>query len=298
VGVTGASGFIGSALCAQLTTCGHRVVRLVRRAPTTPDERRWDPADAAPDLLDGLDAVVHLAGEPIAGRFTAEHRARVRDSRVEPTRALAQRAARSLTVRTFVSASGIGYYGSDRGDELLDERAEPGEGFLADTVREWEDATSPASEAGLRVVMLRTGIVQSPRGGTLRLLRPLFTAGLGGRLGDGQQWLAWIDLDDMTDLYLTALVDTSLNGAINAVAPNPVRNEEYTRVLARTLHRPAVLPVPSFGPRLLLGEQGVEELALSSLRVAPIVLLEREHQFRRPELAQCLGHQFGRFPER
>jgi uncharacterized protein (TIGR01777 family) len=297
VGVTGASGLIGSALCAQLTTCGHRVVRLVRRAPAAPDERLWEPADPASDLLDGLDAVVHLAGGSIAGRFTAEHRARVRDSRVEPTLALAQRAARSLTVRTFVSASAIGYYGSDRGDELLDERAEPGTGFLADTVREWEDATAPASEAGLRVVRLRTGLVQSPRGGMLRALRPLFTAGLGGRLGDGKQWMSWIDLDDLTDLYLAALLDTSLSGAINAVAPNPVRNEEYTRVLARTLRRPALLPVPSFGPRFVFGEQGAQELALSSLRVAPIVLLERGQPFRRAELSQSLAHQFGRIAE-
>jgi uncharacterized protein (TIGR01777 family) len=295
VAVTGSTGLIGSALCAQLTTCGHRVLRLVRHLPSRADERQWDPARPAPDLLDGVGAVVHLAGESISGRFTADHRARVRDSRVEPTRALARCAAQTPSVRTFVSASAIGYYGSNRGDELLDERSAPGEGFLADTVTEWEAATAPASGAGLRVVMLRTGIVQSPRGGMLRVMRPLFTAGLGGRLGDGEQWLSWIDLDDMTDLYLTALVDSTVSGAINAVAPNPVRNAEYTRVLARTLRRPAAIPVPSFGPKLLLGEQGAEELALSSLRVAPIVLLERGHRFRRAELAQSLQHQFGRF---
>jgi uncharacterized protein (TIGR01777 family) len=296
IAVTGASGLVGTALCAQLTTCGHRVVRLVRHLPSTPDERTWTPNEPAADLLDGIDSVVHLAGESILGRFTPEHRARVRDSRVGPTRALAQRAAQSLTVRSFICASGIGYYGSDRGDELLDETSEPGSDFLAETVQEWEAATAPASEAGLRVVQVRTGIVQSPRGGMLRLIRPLFVAGLGGRVGDGHQWSAWIDLDDLTDIYLAALTDRLVSGPINAVAPNPVRNEEYTRVLARTLHRPALLPVPSFGPKLLLGEQGAEELALASQRVAPIALLERGHPFRRGELAQCLGHQFGRPP--
>lgn len=293
IAVTGASGLVGTALCAFLSTGGHRVVRLVRHTPTGPGERRWDPADPAPDLLTGVDAVVHLAGASIAGRFTDEHRRAVSDSRIGPTRALADTAAR-CGVGTVVCASAIGCYGYDRGDEILTETAAPGDGFLAEVVTGWEAASASAAAAGVRVVRIRTGIVQSPAGGTLRLLRPLFTAGLGGRIGDGSQWLSWIGLDDLLDIYHRALWDDSLTGPVNAVAPAPVRNSEYTEVLARVLHRPALLPVPSFGPALLLGRQGARELAEASQRVSPARLLTAGHTFRFPTLEPALRHLLGR----
>ncbi|MVU77584.1 TIGR01777 family protein [Nocardia sp. ET3-3] len=293
VAVTGASGLVGTALSAFLSTGGHRVIRLVRRAPTNPDERRWDPHAPAPELLAGVDAVIHLAGASIAGRFTAAHKREITDSRIGPTRALAERVAEA-GVPLFVSASAVGYYGADRGDELLDESAERGTGFLADVVEEWETAATPAMAAGTRVVHVRTGIVQSPRGGTLRLLRPLFAAGLGGPLGDGRQWLPWIGLDDLVDVYHRALWDTELSGPVNAVAPHPVRNRDYTHTLARVLHRPAVLPIPAFGPALLLGREGAAELAAASQRVIPGRLLTEAHEFRFEDIEAALRHLLGR----
>ncbi|MEU7764290.1 TIGR01777 family oxidoreductase [Nocardia sp. NPDC049190] len=293
IAVTGASGVVGSALTAFLTTGGHTVLKLVRHLPRAADERRWDTEDPAPDLLDGVDAVLHLAGASIAGRFTERHKRAVADSRIEPTRKLAEIAARAA-VPVFVSASAIGYYGADRGDETLGEHASCGAGFLADVVERWEAAARGATESGVRVVRVRTGIVQSPRGGTLRLLRPLFTAGLGGRIGDGRQWLSWIGIDDLVDVYHRALWDIDLSGPINAVAPQPVRNAEYTRVLARVLHRPAVLPVPAFGPALLLGAEGNRELASASQRVIPARLVQRGHRFRTPALEPALRHLLGK----
>lgn len=294
VAVTGASGLVGSALTALLTSGGHRVIRLVRRQPTGPNERRWNPASPAADLLDGVDAVVHLAGESIAGRFTDAHRDAIRDSRIEPTRRLAELAASSANgPRTFVSASAIGFYGYDRGDTLLSEDSSRGDGLLAEVVADWEEATGPAADAGLRVAAVRTGIVQAARGGTLKLMRPLFAAGLGGRLGSGQQWLSWIGIDDLLDVYYRALYDDRLTGPVNAVAPTPVRNVDYTTALARVLHRPAVLPVPSLGPRLLLGAQGARELAEADQRVIPVKLHTLGHRFRQPLVRDALAHQLG-----
>jgi uncharacterized protein len=295
VAVSGASGLVGSALSAFLSTGGHRVIRLVRRPPGNALERQWNPDRPAADLLSGVDAVVHLAGASIAGRFTDCHKAAIRDSRVEPTRRLADAAALADEgPAAFVSASAIGYYGFDRGDALLGEESVRGDGFLADVVADWEAATAPAAEAGLRVVTVRTGIVQSARGGTLKLLRPLFAAGLGGRLGSGEQWLSWIGLDDLLDVYHRALYDTRLTGPVNAVAPAPVRNADYTRALAAVLHRPAVVPVPSLGPRLLLGEQGARELAEANQRVVPAKLETLGHRFRRSKITDALAHELGR----
>ncbi|GAB4086271.1 TIGR01777 family oxidoreductase [Myceligenerans cantabricum] len=295
VALTGSSGLVGSALDAYLTTAGHRVVRLVRGRPRGPDQRRWDPQAPAEDLLEGVDAVIHLAGASIAGRFDASHRAAIRDSRIGPTRALAELAGRTRGgPAVFVCASAIGYYGSDRGDEVLDEASAPGDGFLADVVADWENAASTAADAGLRVVQVRTGIVQSPRGGTLQLFRPLFAAGLGGRLGDGRMWQSWIGIDDLVDIYHRALYDTGLSGAVNAVAPEPVRNAAYARTLAGVLGRPAVLPVPALGPRLLLGQEGATELAEASQRVSPDALLARGHRFRHATLEPALRHLLGR----
>ncbi|MGX7730270.1 TIGR01777 family oxidoreductase [Rhodococcus sp. 2H158] len=298
VAVTGTSGLVGTALTAYLSTGGYRVVSLVRGEPRGDDERRWDPDAPAPDLLEGVDAVVHLAGASIAGRFSDAHKTAIRDSRIEPTRLLADLAARTPNgPATFVSASAIGFYGYDRGDEPLTEDAQRGTGFLADVVADWEAATAPAAAGGLRVVLVRTGIVQTPRGGPLQLQRPLFEAGLGGRLGTGRQWLSWIDLDDLLDVYHRALADPRIVGPINAVAPEPVRNDEYTRTLARVLHRPALLPVPGFGPRLLLGEEGAREVATADQCVVPRCLVDHGHRFRRPKLEACLRHQLGHIVE-
>jgi uncharacterized protein (TIGR01777 family) len=293
IAVTGASGLVGSQLTAMLSTGGYEVIRLVRHSPSGPGERQWDPQYPANDLLDGVDAVVHLAGASIAGRFTDAHRTAIRDSRIAPTRRLAELAGRTDGLRVFVCASAIGYYGFDRGDALLCEESMRGDGFLADVVADWEAATAPAADAGLRVALVRTGIVQAAAGGTLRLMRPLFLAGLGGRLGNGRQWLSWIGLDDLIDVYYRAIYDERLTGPVNAVAPNPVRNVDYTKALAHVLHRPALLPVPSLGPRILLGEQGARELAQANQRVMPTALQALGHRFRQPVIEDALAHQLG-----
>jgi uncharacterized protein (TIGR01777 family) len=293
IAVTGASGLVGSQLAAMLSTGGYEVIRLVRHSPNGPGERQWDPRHPAQNLLEGVDAVVHLAGESIAGRFTDAHRNAIRASRIEPTRRLAELAGHTAGVRVFVCASAIGYYGFDRGDALLSEDSVHGGGFLADVVTDWEAATAPASEAGLRVALVRTGIVQAANGGTLRLMRPLFSAGLGGRLGSGRQWLSWIGLDDLIDVYYRAIYDERLAGPVNAVAPNPVRNVDYTKALAHVLHRPAPLPVPSLGSRMLLGYQGSRELAEASQRVLPVKLQALGHRFRQPVVEDALAHQLG-----
>lgn len=295
VAVTGSSGLVGAALTAFLSTGGHRVIRLVRRAPANPDERQWNPAAPDSDLLAGVDALIHLAGASIAGRFTSAHQRAIHDSRIDPTRRLAELVACPAGgPSVMICASAIGFYGYDRGDEPLTEDSDRGDGFLADVVAVWEQATAPAEQAGARVVRVCTGIVQSPRGGTLRLLYPLFAAGLGGRLGDGKQWLSWIGIDDLLDIYHRGLWDTTLSGPVNAVAATPARNIDYTRTLAAVLHRPAVVPVPRLGPRLLLGAQGARELAQASQRVIPARLHQAGHQFRHPDLDQTLRHLLGR----
>jgi uncharacterized protein (TIGR01777 family) len=293
IAVTGSGGLIGTALTALLTTSGHRVIRLVRRRPG-PGERRWRPEDPHPELLTGADAVIHLAGASIGARFTPARKREIRDSRILPTRRLAELAAATGGLRAFVTASAVGIYGPDRGDEILTEASPRGEGFLADVAADWEDAATPAAAAGVRTVRVRTGVVQTPRGGMLRLLAPLFEAGLGGRLGTGKQWLAWIGLDDLLDVYLRAVTDPGLSGAVNAVAPEPVRNADYARTLAGVLRRPAVLPVPGLGPRLLLGPEGARELAQASQYVRPERLITAGHQFRQPDLDAALRHMFGR----
>jgi uncharacterized protein (TIGR01777 family) len=291
VAVTGSSGLVGQALVPFLTTGGHRVRRLVRRAPVRNDERYWDPHQPDPVALAGVDAVIHLAGASIAGRFTAQHRHRIRGSRVEPTRLLA-RAAAAAGVPVFVSASAIGFYGADRGDEVLDERSSAGTGFLAELVRDWEAAAGEPA-AAMRVVHVRTGIVQSPRGGALRLQRPLFGAGLGGPLGSGQQWVSWIGIDDLIDVYHRALVDPRMHGVVNAVAPHPVRQQDYAAALGRSLHRPAFVSTPRLAPRLLLGAEGVGQVAMASQRVRPAALELLGHEFRFPQLEPALRHLLG-----
>lgn len=294
IGVTGSTGFIGSSLCPFLSTGGHRVVQFVRRPPATlpryAEERYWDPHDPSPDLLDGIDAVIHLAGESVAGRFDDSRKRELLESRVGPTRKLAE----LMGTRPFVVASGVGFYGPDRGDEILTEESGRGEGFLADLSEQWEKAADPARESGSRVTHVRTGIVQSPRGGVLRMLRPLFTIGAGGRLGSGRQWVPWIGIDDIVDIYLRCLVDDRLEGPVNAVSPEPVTNHEYTKVLAHVMRRPALVPVPAFGPRLLFGAEAVEEFVLAGQRAVPGVLGSVGHEFRHDALEAALRHLLGR----
>ncbi len=294
VAVTGSSGLVGTALCAFLSTAGYRVIRLVRRIPRTDSERAWNPEDPDPRTFEDVDAVVHLAGASIAGRFSERHKMAIESSRIDPTRRLADAVVRSNGPRVLLVASAIGYYGPDRGDELLDEESGRGGGFLADVVAKWEAATEPAADAGLRVVTVRTGVVLSTRGGMLKLLRPVFLAGFGGPVGAGDQWLSWIDLDDLTDVYARALVDEHLAGALAAVAPAPVRNSEFTATLARVLHRPARWRVPESALSVVVGEEGVREVACASQRVLPRRLVAAGFRFRRPQLEASLRHQLGR----
>lgn len=294
VAVTGSSGLIGTALTAFLSTGGHRVIRLVRRPAATPDERQWNPDSPQQDMLSGVDALVHLAGANIGGRFTENHKRAIRESRVGPTRALAEMMARTDDgPAVLVVASGIHYYGTDRGEEALSETSAPGEGFLAELVQDWEAATAPAETAGVRVVKVRTGIVQTPRGGALARLYPLFLAGVGGRVGGAQQWTSWICFDDLLDIYLRALLDSDLAGPVNACAPQPTRNGEYATTLGRVMRRPALLPVPGFGPKLLLGTEGAATLVGANQRVSPERLLAAGHRFRYPALQDALRHVLG-----
>lgn len=294
VGMTGASGLIGQALTAQLQTLGHEVISLTR-SPKGDSDRQWDPQHPSEYLLEGIDVLVHLAGKSIMGRFTEEHRNEIRASRVQPTAELAKLASRSQRCRAIISASAIGMYGYDRGDEVLDEQASSGEGFLASVCREWEAAALSANnDTTTRAVCIRTGVVLSGSGGLLPLVQKLYSAGLGGELGGGVPWFSWIAIDDLCDIYVRAILDASLEGPVNAVAPNPVRQEGFTEALGRELHRPTVMPIPDLGPALLLGSQGAKELALANQRVRPAVLLDRDHVFRYPTIEAALAHELGR----
>lgn len=294
IAVTGSSGLVGEALCAFLSTGGHRVIKLVRRAPASPDERRWDPDNPAENLLEGCDAVIHLAGASIFGRFTQEHRQAVLKSRIGPTRSLALLASRS-GVSTFVSASAIGIYGASTGPEAVEESdAQPAQSgdFLVEVVQGWEEAARAAGP-DLRSVQIRTGVVLTPKGGMLAVLRPLFAAGVGGKLGSGQQRLSWIGLDDLLDIYLRALWDGQLSGPVNAVAPHMASNAEFTNALARALKRPAFIPVPEAAPKVLLGSQGARLLALADQWVIPRKLLDAGHVFRNERIEAELAHSLG-----
>ncbi len=291
--MTGSSGLIGSALGARLASQGHGVTRLVRAKPAAGAAAlEWDPAAGRLDAaaLEGFDAVVHLAGESIAsGRWTAARKARIRDSRIQGTRLLSERLARLMRKpAVLVCASAIGYYGN-RGEEVLGESSPAGSGFLADLCREWEAASDAAASAGIRVVNLRTGLVLSRQGGALpRMLVP-FRLGVGGRIGDGRQYMSWITLDELTGVYLYALRTETLAGPVNAVTPNPVINADFTRTLGRVLRRPTLFPLPAFAARLVLGEMA-DELLLASARVQPARLLATGYVFRFAELEGALRH--------
>ncbi|MBN9643414.1 TIGR01777 family oxidoreductase [Corynebacterium mendelii] len=292
VAVTGSSGTVGRQLTAQLSTLGFSVIKLVRSHPAA-GERLWNPDNPDPDLLQGTRALIHLAGAPIAGRFTTEHQQAVRDSRVRPTEKLAELVARTPSVDTMVSASAVGYYGADRGEEKLSESSSSGDDFLAAVCRDWEKATAPAEAAGKRVVRVRTGLVLAGNGGLLPILRHVFLTGFGGRIGSGNAWFPWIAIDDLTDIYIRATFDDSLTGPINAVAPNPVRNKTMSKKLAAVLHRPALVPVPRWAPGIVLGAEGAQQTALSNQRVVCTALDSAGHQFRYPSITGCLAHELG-----
>jgi len=288
--VSGSSGLVGSALLRRCSKSAD-IIRLVRREPKPGGEEiRWDPqaGQIAAEAMEGLDAVVHLAGDNIAaGRWTAAKKARIRDSRVDGTRLLAETLARLVRPpKVLISASAVGYYG-DRGEEELDESSPPGPGFLAGVCRDWEAATEPASRAGIRVVIVRLGMVLAREGGALARLVGLFRLGLGGRLGSGRQYLSWITLGDVVEAILFLLENDSLRGPVNLVAPQPVTNREFTRALGRALHRPTLLPTPPFALRLALGEMA-DEMLLSSARVLPRKLLHASYPFRDPDLESAL----------
>jgi hypothetical protein len=292
IAISGSSGLIGSALLRRLEAQGDRVLRLVRSRPAAgANEIAWDPARGTIDAtrLEGVDAVVNLAGETIAAwPWSTARKARIRESRLQATTLLARTLA-GLTrrPRVLVSASAVGYYG-DRGAMPLDETSPAGTGFLADTCVEWEAAAEPAVRAGIRVVYPRIGMVLSREGGALAPLLLPFRFGLGGPIGSGRQYMSWIALDDLTGAIAHAISTDALQGAVNAVAPRPVTNAEFTRALGRAVRRPVILPFPAFAARLVLGEMA-DELLLSSARALPARLLATGFAFRHPEIDSALG---------
>ncbi len=295
VAVSGSTGLIGTALRAQLTAGGHDVVPIVRTAPAA-SEIGWDPKAGRLDAADlaGIDAVVNLAGAGIGDhRWSDEYKREILDSRTRSTNLISEAiAARDDTPRVFLSGSAIGVYG-DRGDEQLSEQSPTGESFLADVVRAWEASTTTAEAAGARVVHLRSGIVLSPEGGALAKMLPLFKLGLGGRFGSGRQWMSWISLDDEV-AAIVHLLDSSLRGPVNLTAPVPVRNAEFARTLGDVLRRPSFLPVPAFGPKLLLGSELAETLLFESQRITTSALTDDGFTFRHGELEPALRAQLGR----
>lgn len=290
--ISGSHGLVGTALGKALQSDGHEVLALVRRAPSSESEVEWYPERGSLALsgMEGMDAVVHLAGESIASsRWTAEKKQRIRDSRVKGTTVLAE-ALGNLRVppKTLLSASAIGYYG-DRGDLILTEASAAGNDFLAGVCVEWEKATESASEKGIRVVNARIGIVLSKDGGALAKMLPFFRMGMGGRISSGRQWMSWITLDDLVSAFQFALADDKLSGPVNFVAPNPVTNAEFTRTLGKALSRPTLFPIPAFGVRLAVGEMA-GPLLLSSQRVAAERLKQAGYHFEYPDLAEALRH--------
>ena len=273
--VAGSSGLIGTALVRLLLEEGHEALRLVRRAPSTDDEAQWDPEAGIMDTeaLDGVEAVIHLGGTSIAGqRWTAAYKQEIRDSRIKSTRLISETIAQSDSKpAVFLCASALGYY-ADRADEILTENSPKGEGFLADVTAEWERATLPASEAGVRVCNMRIGVVLSETGELPRSMLTPFKYGLGGKLGNGRQYMSWIHIDDVARAFAFALKRESLNGPINLAAPNPVTNAEFTKALGRVLSRPALFRVPRFALRIAMGEMA--QFALGSARLYPLKLAQ------------------------
>jgi uncharacterized protein len=289
--VSGSSGFIGSALLDALDAAGHSPVRLVRGPAQGEDEVSWDIAAKRldPKALRGIEAVVHLAGAGIGDhRWTDDYKREILQSRVKGTALLVKALiAMDEPPTVLVSGSAVGYYG-DRGDEQLTEASAPGTGFLAEVARAWEKAAAPAATAGIRTVLLRTGLVLAPRGGTLGQLLPLFKLGLGGPLGKGWQWWSWIALDDEVGAIIHSLESATLRGPVNATAPNPVTNAEFTKTLGRALHRPAFLRTPAPALAFALGPERAHELVLTSQRALPSALEGSGFAFAYPTLAELM----------
>ncbi|XAL99892.1 TIGR01777 family oxidoreductase [Phycisphaeraceae bacterium D3-23] len=297
IAVSGATGLIGKALCDALRARGDVVCPIVRSAKGQPGEVVWDTEAQAfdADALAACDAVVHLAGENIVGRWTPEKKQRVRDSRVEGTRALSETLAKlDDGPRTLICASAIGYYGDTGQSDAHTEDAPPGDDYLAEVCVAWEAACEAARAAGLRVVNARVGIVLSPQGGALDAMLMPFRIGLGGRLGDGRQWMSWVSLADMARILLFALDTPTLQGPVNAAAPEPATNREFTQTLGKVLGRPTLLPVPSFAPKLLYGKEAAEALVLGSIRVVPERLRDAGFVFDHPTLEAALRHELDR----
>ncbi|HKP87101.1 MAG TPA: TIGR01777 family oxidoreductase [Blastocatellia bacterium] len=296
--VTGATGLIGRSLCRRLSADGHAVVGLSRspekaRGLAVREVLKWEPQSGPPSrqAFVGVDAVVHLAGEPIAARrWTEEQKKRIRDSRVVATRNLVN-GLRSMESKlpAFISGSAIGFYG-DRGDEKLYEDSAAGRGFMSQVCQDWEAEAERASQLGVRVVQVRTGVVLSREGGALQKMLTPFNLGLGGPIGSGRQWFSWIHIDDIVGVFRHALV-SAVSGPVNATAPEPVTNADFTRELARALHRPAFLPVPRFGLQAVMGE--MSEVLLGSQRVIPQAILKAGYEFSYPTLAPALADLLG-----
>jgi uncharacterized protein (TIGR01777 family) len=287
--LAGGSGLIGTALGTSLVADGHTVTRLVRR-PAQAGEVTWDPAAGGLDsaTFDGCDAVINLSGAGIGDkRWTDDYKRELLSSRLATTGLLAgTMAAHDHKPAVFLSGSAVGWYG-DRGDERLDELSTPGGGFLSDICQQWESATAPAEQAGIRTVHLRTGIVLSTSGGALKKQLPLFKLGLGGRFGNGHQWQSWISIDDEVRA-ITHLLAAEICGAVNLTAPEPVTNVEFTATLAKVLHRPAMLPIPAFGPKLIFGGELVDALLLGGQRVLPTALQRSGYEFQHATLDAAL----------
>jgi uncharacterized protein len=288
--ISGASGLIGSALVSALESHGQEIVRLVRRPTGNGNELQWDPMhEVSPELVSGFDAVIHLSGESVAGRWTAEKKRRIRESRVVSTQNLSRALAKAVRPpRTLLCASAIGFYGN-RGDEVLTEESPPGTGFLPEVCREWEAANEPAVRAGIRTVNLRFGIVLSPHGGALKQMLLPFRLGLGGKIGSGRQWYSWIHVDDVVGAVMHILAAPIIVGPVNMTAPGPVTNAEFTRTLSSAVKHPAIFAVPALAAKLAFGEFAEEGL-LASVRVLPKKLGDSAFEFRYPELSAALVH--------
>ncbi|MBN7562248.1 TIGR01777 family oxidoreductase [Mycobacteroides abscessus] len=288
--IAGSSGVIGSALVASLRSANHTVVRLVRRDPMGPDERRWDPASGQiePGALDGADAVVNMCGVGVGDRrWSGAYKQEIYDSRVIPTEVLA-RAVAEAGVPVLINASAVGYYG-DSGDRIIDETASSGTSFLARVCLDWEAATAEAAQAGARVVIVRTGLVLSPAGGLFGRSRPLFSLGLGARLGNGRWYMPWISLEDHIRALEFALAEPAVSGPVNLTGPAPVTNAEFTAALGRVLHRPTLLVAPQFALSLIFGEFADAELT-SSMRVIPAVLEQHGFEFEHHTIGEALAY--------